>query len=680
MIYRNVVVDIPENAYVSADASVFIKDKNEYDPKVKYNHVHHVIVGRAFDTGRMYPNSNYRMLYPTEYAEASGENLPRQSKRIGLYTVILSISERTGLYRALYESFGIENANAIMDFAMYSISQKSCAVENFPSAMGDQLLFSNKVFDQHDFYRLFNREMTSDRIAVFKKKWAQTCQERGLEDAWIAIDGSNNNCEAENVELAEQGKAKSRKNVPVIGYMYAVDAVTGCPITFTTYRGGRVDCKELIEVIGWLSAFGVKTRGAIVDRGFATKEDLTLLDENGLPYVAMLKGDSAAHKGMVEEYGNSIRMEYSAMLNRFRSGEAMGMRQFKKADHVLYGRESGEKVKVFESYAYSTYVSLIYDSTNGLERQEALYKKVTNEARELQQKIWDEEHGIVHRGRKKKKNDGGQGDETVKTYIKIENQDGRKSVILDERKLQEAASKKGFYTLATSENMDAKTANDVYSLRNNSEEQFSIIKSQLGYDVTRSHFTEGTIARLTMAFICSVIRNELMRASLDAELATNSVINELNMITMGMNAQDRYYAIHTESKKQKEFMEKCGVIPSDLDAAAQNENDRMGSAEPNPFHSAPSHSDDAGKPERRGPGRPKGSKNRMKKEKIATETVHRKPGRPKGSKNKKTLEREAAESRTKRGPGRPKGSPNKPKVPADQMPSKRKRGRPKKEG
>ena len=107
MIYRNVVVDIPENAYVSADASVFIKDKNEYDPKVKYNHVHHVIVGRTFDTGRMYPNSNYRMLYPTEYAEASGENLPRQSKRIGLYTVILPFQRKpvcTGHYMRALES------------------------------------------------------------------------------------------------------------------------------------------------------------------------------------------------------------------------------------------------------------------------------------------------------------------------------------------------------------------------------------------------------------------------------------------------------------------------------------------------------------------------------------------------------------------------------------------------
>jgi len=45
---------------------------------------------------------------------------------------------------------------------------------------------------------------------------------------------------------------------------------------------------------------------------------------------------------------------------------------------------------------------------------------------------------------------------------------------------------------------------------------------------------------------------------------------------------------------------------------------------------------------KRGPGRPKGSKN--KRHAKTANAVHRKPGRPKGSKNKK------------RGPGRPKGS------------------------
>lgn len=66
-------------------------------------------------------------------------------------------------------------------------------------------------------------------------------------------------------------------------------------------------------------------------------------------------------------------------------------------------------------------------------------------------------------------------------------------------------------------------------------------------------------------------------------------------------------------------------------------------------------------PAKRGPGRPKGSKNKPKIEALTTETlvqeeasVKRGRGRPKGSKNRPKV--------AKRGPGRPKGSKNKPKV------------------
>ena len=110
MIYRNVVVAIPEGAYVSKDKSVFVKDKNEYDPEVQYSRVKHTIIGRCFRDGMMYPNTNYRLRYPDSFNKASPENIPVQSLSIGLYIVLLAIAESNGLYRCLYESFGIEVA------------------------------------------------------------------------------------------------------------------------------------------------------------------------------------------------------------------------------------------------------------------------------------------------------------------------------------------------------------------------------------------------------------------------------------------------------------------------------------------------------------------------------------------------------------------------------------------
>ena len=109
-------------------------------------------------------------------------------------------------------------------------------------------------------------------------------------------------------------------------------------------------------------------------------------------------------------------------------------------------------------------------------------------------------------------------------------------------------------------------------------------------------------------------------------------------------------------------------------------------------------------PEKRGPGRPKGSKNKttLAKEHDAKNKVRassaaqkRGPGRPKGSKNKTTLAKEheaknkagSSSAAQKRGPGRPKGSKNKATLANEQVAKnkaaaalateKRGRGRPK---
>ena len=73
--------------------------------------------------------------------------------------------------------------------------------------------------------------------------------------------------------------------------------------------------------------------------------------------------------------------------------------------------------------------------------------------------------------------------------------------------------------------------------------------------------------------------------------------------------------------------------------------------------------------EKRGPGRPPGSKNKKtlereeEQKRLAEQGLlppKRKRGRSPGSKNKKTLEREAKEEQLhKRRPGRPQGSKNK---------------------
>ncbi|MCL1809534.1 MAG: hypothetical protein FWG42_07215 [Clostridiales bacterium] len=88
-----------------------------------------------------------------------------------------------------------------------------------------------------------------------------------------------------------------------------------------------------------------------------------------------------------------------------------------------------------------------------------------------------------------------------------------------------------------------------------------MVKSQLGYSSAGTHYTEGIKAKLTLAFISAVIRNEQVKACRESGLPTNRMANELNQICMHMNGKDEYFVCHTENQRQVLLMKACGVLP-----------------------------------------------------------------------------------------------------------------------
>ena len=243
--------------------------------------------------------------------------------------------------------------------------------------------------------------------------------------------------------------------------------------------------------------------------------------------------------------------------------------------------------------------------------------------------------------------------------------------------------------------MTAKAANDIYDLRDCSEKQYSLMKTQLGDSVFRANNMHRIAVREVIAFAASIIRHRIMRKCRDTRpsIDTNNAIKELNLINMNLIGNDRYQVIHNQCKRQKEIMKLLGITVENLDHIAAYETERFNRRMVHPVQTlaaaspeeqketkvirgVPEGSGAKGKGSRkstmepsekqspesnikRGPGRPKGSKNKPKSE-NANATPKRGPGRPKGSKNKPKSD--TPMNVEKRGPGRPKGSKNKPKV------------------
>lgn len=624
-IYRNVLVPIPKEAYVSkSDARVYLVREKIYVPDKHYNNDKREVIGKAVSETEMYPNSAFRWLFPKVFNECSTEDqVPLIAKVIGPYVAFLAIGQRTGLYELLIRDFGPQYANAIMDYAVYSILYHSDVSKDFQKSMDRFLLFSEDAYSDSWLSDFFKNKLQEGQAWNFCKHWAERCREHSIRDAWICIDGSNDDCDAQKNALAEKGKAKTGGTRDVVGYMWAVNAADGIPVTYSVYRGGQVDSKALREIITYLRGYDIDVQGVILDRGLCDIHSLRLLADEGISYVMMLKGNVNAQEELVSRYGKELR------LNNVR---------YLLQNSGMYG--VSEKLPVFSSYPDEAYVSLYYDSSNGVQRVNHLTDKVKEQAKDALAALADGKKVSIGK--------------EYSSYINVVKSGCSTKIEINEEKLQQAIDKKGFSCIASSEDMSADEKDDIYQLRQSSEKQYAIFKSQMGYDVLRVHTTESWSSKFVVGFIAGILRNEFESVCAKFRMDTNDMLKELCHLHISLLPDKDYRMIHTENSRQIKLLNGLGVTVSDLDDVALQENKRLKEAIHSPIHSLPGHGE---MPVRKGPGRPKGSKNRNKKTNV--EKSHRRPGRPKGSKNKKTLESEAAE---KRKPGRPKGSKNKPKA------------------
>ena len=650
-IYRNL-----QPIAIPADGRV-----NNYDKKVSKYYTsdgkrRRWTIGAVTTEGMMIPNENFRRLYPDLWKQYYGQEVPAMRiVRVGMYAMTLGIGLSTGIYPILQKTVGPEFGNAIMDFAMYSIQERSNVAQHFASAMEEQMVFTRKPWSDSAYSVLFNKDLSLDSIHAFRTAWLnkylETKQKSEAEDSssgnseprekkvWLCIDGSNNDCAVTNSELAQLGHAKSLRETEIVSFMWAVDAETGSPVTWFVNNGSMPDCKAVDEMIRFLADKHVQIEGAIVDRGFASQAVLDLITSKNMKYIVMLKSNTNGYQEMMLRHAEEIRGKVTNVVS----------------DDGIFG--TTDKVKVFGNSGSENCVGLFFVWMRNCSRGIKLLGKIRKQKRALDALIREGKKPIVPAEFKK--------------YFNVEEQeDGTYTVNYDYEQWQAATDGSGFHAIASSSDRTAEEIHALYQLRDASEKQFSILKSQLGGDTTRVHSDRAIEARFAVAFIASVIRTEIMNACKRCDWDTNEMIRKTNRAYMLRLTGGTYEFVENLPADLLQLLTRFGVRTEHLRKLAEDVNVQENQPIYDQERKLPSI-----EPKRA--GRKKGSKNKATLEREAklaaageskpSETtpppVKRRPGRPLGSKNKATLEREAREAamppKEKRGSGRPPGSKNK---------------------
>ena len=633
----------PEGSYVNrSDGRVFLMS-DDGNGKTKRK-----VIGHATSDTMMHPNELYRFLYPVEWERQYHEkSFPSHELHMGMYMLLLGIGHSTGLYPILHEIYGPLYANAIMDYAMYSIMDRSDTTQLFADRMSREVLFSKEAYSDTWYSDLFRRHMGEDANHQFRLLWLKRCQQQGIKKVWLSIDGSNNDCTISDGDISEKGKPKSHRNTNIVSYIWAVDAASGRPVTYQVNNGGMVDSKAFQKVITILKGAEITVEGVILDRGFCSHDVLAAIRESGYAYILMLKSDTYGHTRMLEEHSEDIRWKVPNVVS----------------ENGIFGIKS--KGKVFCTHPEEAFLYLYYDGVNGSERSVALIRKVIRGADRMRKAIAAGEKPAVPKG--------------LGTYLELRKEGGSYAVKYKYGAWQKAVDEKGFCSIASSEDLDPARVHKLYHLRDASEKQFMVLKSQLGFDVTRIHSVDSLMGKFAVCFVAAILRSEIMKACRDRELDTNRMLREIDRISLVLMPDGTYSEVNNLSLRQTQLLTFFNVPANKLDAFAADINRRLVNPINSQMHKMPEETFPAkkrrgrppkqrneaapGEPKRK-PGRPRGSKNKktLEREANAINIPKRKPGRPKGSKNKKTLEREALAAQSmKRRPGRPKGSKNKPK-------------------
>lgn len=586
-------IPIPENAYINHnDGRVFI-----------YLNGGRKVIGHATSETTMHPNDSFRTVFPDLWKDNYGakDTLPFEL-HAGLYMLTLGAALTNGIYSILVDVYEPMYANAIMDYVMYSLHAKSDVTQAFSEFAQDQILFSRKYYSDSWYSDLFRSQMTSQLEGDFKVRWLKHCQDLGITRAWIAIDGSNNDCEVQESDLCEYGKAKSHNDCTIVSYIYALDTRTGMPITYFVNEGSVVDSKAFQKVLTFFNGYHIEIEGVLIDRGFCTHDVVTACMESRIDYIMMVPSDTYGHQKIMDECSELIRWEPEMIVN----------------DDGIFGITRQEQL--FWQHPEKAYLNLYFNGSSSSIQSIRLIRGIRQEGAKAEKAAAAGRTPSVAKEYRK--------------YIKTEKQeDGSYKVSYDFSTWKSAMRSKGYFSLASDRNHSPQEAYDLYRLRDVSEIQYGILKSQEGFDTTRVHFTSSIYAKFLVCFAASCIRSSIASACSDLQLSANDMIQKMDRVHFILGEGGSYLAVKDLSKDAELLLLKFGLSKEQLSDVASDYNQRM-SPICSQVRSLPKQEP---KPKKKR-GRKPGSKNRKTLEREAQGEIkvsHGKAGRPKGSKDTK---------------------------------------------
>ncbi|MFA6891286.1 MAG: transposase [Sphaerochaetaceae bacterium] len=521
---------------------VLYEYERTYDSNKQFNVPRRAIIGKVCsdDSRMMSPNEKFQEFFPDFVLPEEHPSSNRSCcLRIGSYIVIESVLNEYCLATMLKK--WIENdAGLLLDFVAYLLVDEENAGQYYPDFAFCHPLFSDgmKIFTDSKVSR-FLASITTDMTIGFLNDWNAKRDHR--QRVYISYDSTNKNSQAGDVDLVEFGKAKDDRGLPIFNLAIAFDKTNRIPLFYEEYPGSINDMSQFEFMVDKVVEYGYKKIGFILDRGYFSKNNIQYIDANDYEFIIMVKGC----KTLVSQLVLACR-------NTFENARDCAIRQFR-----TYG--TTVKHKLYEDDRTERYFHLYFSP--GL---------MASEREQLELKI-DKFKAFI----KKQEGTSMLFGNTYQEYFTFHYNKEGELLFAEERKdvIERQLSLCGYFSIITSEKMNAEEALVLYKGRDISEKLFSSDKSFIGSKSMRTQTESSLSAKIFIEFIALIVRNRiynlLREEMLKLEKKPNfmtvpAAIRELEKIEMVRRNNGLYRLDHAVTRTQKTILSSFGIDEDDV--------------------------------------------------------------------------------------------------------------------
>lgn len=550
--YLNFEVELPDRKTgiskkkIKGTTYIYYEYGRKYLADRKYNVPQCASIGKLSDNdpSMMIPNLNYLKFFPD--AELPME-LPASVRsgclRIGSYLAIKKVIRHYGLDEKLEGIIGKDHG-LFLDLAAYAIVTENNAGQYYPEYAFRHPLFTNgmKAYSDAKVSR-FLREIDRDDSIRFQHEWNASRDHR--EKIYISYDSTNKHCHAGEIELAEFGHEKEKEKKPIFNFSVAYDRNNKVPLFYEEYPGSINDISQLRYLLEKACAYGYKSAGFILDRGYFSEGNIRFMDRNHYDFLIMVKGCKALVNKLVLEKRGTFEDEWECS--------------------IPYYGVSGTTVKarLYDADEQERWFHIYYSDFRKAKERSKLEQKIRHH-KELLEKLIGTETTV---------------DSTLAEYFdpiyyhagkpdqKLQMIREKKDVISRDIKLC------GYFAIITSSEMSATDALELYKSRDCSEKLFRGDKSYLGERTMRVYQTEPLHAKIFIEFVALIIRNKIYTCLKDRMkvigkkenyMTVPAAIRELNKIELIRQADGIYRLDHAVTATQKDILQAFDLTAADV--------------------------------------------------------------------------------------------------------------------